>query len=162
MNSHLWPVDISERVEVAPLKNDALRQAIVKPAAEVNVQIRDDLLNQLMTDAANEPGVLPLLQETMSLLWDEMDQRTLTLEDYQRLCDNSGLHHRSKSTGLAVAIAMKADRTLQDLSLSERAIARRIFLRLIQFGEGRADTRRQQPINTLRSVSDQPLSLIHI
>ena len=161
MNSYLWPVDISERVEVAPLKNDALRLAIIKPAAEVNVQIKDDLLNQLMIDAANEPGALPLLQETMSLLWDEMDNRTLTLEDYQQLSDNSGLHHTSKSTGLAVAIAMKADRTLQDLSLSERSIARRIFLRLIQFGEGRADTRRQQPINALRSVSDQPGELEH-
>ncbi|MCB0105135.1 MAG: hypothetical protein KDE53_04490, partial [Caldilineaceae bacterium] len=35
-------------------------------------------------------------------------------------------------------------------------ITRRIFLRLIQFGQGRADTRRQQTVGELRSSSDDP------
>src|SRR5689334_20320195 len=34
--------------------------------------------------------------------------------------------------------------------------SRRIFLRLIQFGEGRADTRRQQAVAALRTSSDDP------
>src|SRR5262249_4703422 len=36
----------------------------------------------------------------------------------------------------------------------QEAIARRILLRLISFGEGRSDTRRQQPRSKLRTGSD--------
>jgi WD40 repeat protein len=53
-----------------------------------------------------------------------------------------------------VAIARRADATLASLTEIQQSIARRIFLRLIQFGEGRADTRRQQPLDALRSVGD--------
>ena len=50
---------------------------------------------------------------------------------------------------------MKADATLAALAPAEQAIARRIFLRLIQFGEGRADTRRQQAMSALRAAGDE-------
>jgi WD40 repeat protein len=149
MTSYLWPVDASQRVEVAPLRGEALREAIERPAADVGVRIEDSLVNQLLADAADEPGALPLLQETMGLLWDDMEQRTLPFSAYERL--SRGAHN-----GLAVAIAMKADATLAELSQNQKAIARRIFLRLIQFGEGRADTRRQQPVASLRAANDEP------
>lgn len=153
MTSVLWPVDASQRVEVAPLRGEALRQAIERPAADVGVRIEDNLVDQLLVDAADEPGVLPLLQETMGLLWDEMEQRTLSYSAYERLSRGTG-HAGAALSGLAVAIAMKADATLAELSPSQQVIARRIFLRLIQFGEGRADTRRQQPVASLRATND--------
>ena len=154
MNSYLWPVDASQRVEVAPLRGEALREAIEKPAADVGVRVEESLVNQLLTDAADEPGVLPLLQETMGLLWDEMEQRTLAYSAYQRLSEQAGFDESGKLSGLAVAIAMKADATLAELNPDQQAIARRIFLRLIQFGEGRADTRRQQTVASLRAAND--------
>jgi len=55
-----------------------------------------------------------------------------------------------------VAMVSKADATLADFTSGQRAIARRIFLRLVQFGEGRADTRRQQSVAELDSGSDDP------
>jgi Novel STAND NTPase 1 len=109
------------------------------------------LADRLVSDAAEEPGALPLLQETMRLLWAEMARRFLPLGAYERL----GADGRS---GLAVAIANKADATLNDLpSAEQKAIARRIFLRLVQFGEGRPDTRRQQPVSKLREGNDPQL-----
>jgi hypothetical protein len=153
MTSYLWPVDASQRVEVAPLRGEALRQAIERPAADVGVRIEDNLVDQLLVDAADEPGVLPLLQETMGLLWDDMEQRTLSYSAYQRLSRGTG-HAGAALSGLAVAIAMKADATLAELSPGQQIVARRIFLRLIQFGEGRADTRRQQPVASLRATND--------
>jgi hypothetical protein len=57
---------------------------------------------------------------------------------------------------LAVALATKADATLAELTEAQQKIARRIFLRLVQFGEGRADTRRQQPLAELRSAAEDP------
>jgi WD40 repeat protein len=157
MTSYLWPVDASQRVEVAPLRGDALRESIVRPAADAGVQIEPSLVERLLADAANEPGVLPLLQETMRLLWDDIEGRVLPLAAYERLNrDPAAGTGRAGATGLAAAIAMKADATLAELTLEQQAIARRTFLRLVQFGEGRADTRRQQPLWALRAADDDP------
>ncbi|HSR51683.1 MAG TPA: hypothetical protein VLV83_12710, partial [Acidobacteriota bacterium] len=109
-----------------------------------------------MADAADEPGALPLLQETMRLLWPKMQHRMLSYHAYETLSDGSARDGKASCSGLAVAIAMKADATLAALTQAEQAIARRIFLRLIQFGEGRADTRRQQPMSALRAAGDAP------
>ena len=154
MTSSLWPVDASQRVEVAPLRGEALREAIQRPAADVGVRIEENLVSQLLADAADAPGALPLLQETMGLLWRDMEQRTLPYRAYQRLSDGAARGDSGALSGVAVAIAMKADATLAELNETQKAIARRIFLRLIQFGEGRADTRRQQPVASLRSAND--------
>src|SRR6185503_7821801 len=100
-----------------------------------------------LADAASEPGILPLLQETMVQLWDKRADQTLTLSAYQALGD------RGRS-GLAVAVARRADATLRTFTDAQTEIARRILLRLISFGEGRADTRRQQPLAQVRTVGD--------
>jgi TIR domain/NACHT domain len=150
VNSELWPVEPSQRLEIGPLRGEALRRAIQQPAQDKGVYLEPGLLERLLADAADEPGVLPLIQETMVLLWGEMHRRLLTLGDYERL----GGEERS---GLAVAMATKADATLAELSTEQKPIAQRIFLRLVQFGEGRPDTRRQQPVTELRTASDDPL-----
>jgi WD40 repeat protein len=149
MNSDLWPIDASQRVEIAPLRGEGLREAIEQPAKDVGVRLEPGLVERLLSDAADEPGVLPLIQETMVLLWDMMPGRLLPINIYTQL----GSAGRS---GLAVAIASKADATLEQLRPAEQTIARRIFLRLIQFGEGRADTRRQQLVSALRANTDDP------
>ncbi len=149
MNSELWPVDASQRLEIAALRGDALRRAIRQPADEVEVEVEDALIERLLADAAGEPGALPMLQETLQLLWARMRRRRLTPEDYDQLGDG-------QRSGLAVAIATKADATLAELAPDEQGVARRIFLRLIQFGQGRLDTRRQLPEAELRSASRDP------
>ncbi len=162
MDSVFWPIDHNQRLEIAPLYGDALRQAIQRPAEKVGVSLEPRLLERLLADAAGEPGVLPLLQETMVLLWEEMEDRSLSLGAYEQLGStsptSSGQPGRS---GLAVAVALKADATLFELSPDQQTIARRIFLRLVQLGEGRADTRRRQPVATLRSDVDDPLLFDH-
>jgi hypothetical protein len=149
MQSDLWPLDDAERIEVARLGGEELREAIEKPASKAAVRLEPDLLERLVNDAANEPGVLPLVQETMRLLWGTMQDGVLTLNAYERL----GTDGRS---GLAVAVAVIADATLTDLTPAQRQIARRIFLNLVQLGEGGPDTRRQRPLRELRSTTDKP------
>lgn len=147
MTSELWPVDAAERLELTPLRGSALCKAIEQPAKDIGVLLEPRLLERLLADAADEPGVLPLLQETMVLLWEQMANRSLTLEAYQQL-------GRDGRSGLAIALATKADATFISLTPEQQQIARRIFLRLIQFGEGRADTRRQQSPDDLISLGD--------
>jgi energy-coupling factor transporter ATP-binding protein EcfA2 len=137
MSTDLWPVEPSERLEVAPLRGPALRRAITQPAVDVGVELEPALVDRLLDDAHNEPGSLPLIQETMQLLWAEMDQGTLTLSVYEQLGSD-------EHSGLAVAVATKADATLSELIPAQRQIARRVFLSLVQPGAGIPDTRRQR------------------
>lgn len=150
MESALWPVTEGAQLPIAPLLGDALREAIRKPAQALGVYLEAGLLERLLADAAQEPGVLPLLQETMVLLWAKREHRLLTLRAYERL----GSEGRS---GLAVAVAGKADATLAALTPEQHRVARRILLRLVQFGEGRPDTRRQQPLAALRTGEDEAI-----
>ena len=140
MESALWTERCGQlsRVEVSPLRGEALREAIAAPARDVGVAIEPELIERLVADAACEPGILPLLQDTMVQLWDVRVEQMLTLADYQALGDG-------ERNGLAVALARRADATLRQFAPAEVAIARRILLRLVSFGDGCSDTRRQQP-----------------
>ncbi|HEX4418322.1 MAG TPA: CHAT domain-containing protein [Kofleriaceae bacterium] len=149
MESDLWAERRGKlsRIEVSPLRGEALREAITAPAHAVGVTVDPELTERLLADAAAEPGILPLLQETMVQLWDARTDQTLTLADYQALGDG-------ERSGLSVALARRADATLRRFDEAQTAIARRILLRLISFGEGRSDTRRQQSPTQLRSAGD--------
>jgi WD40 repeat protein len=152
MASDLWPVAPSDRVEIAPLRGDGLRAAILRPATDVGVYVEGGLLERLLNDASDEPGSLPLLQETLVLLWEQREGRMLTLDAYERLGGK-------KRSGLAVAVADKADAVFASLTPEQQVISRRVFLRLIQFGEGRPDTRRQQETEELH-VAGEDASLL--
>lgn len=158
MGSLLWEKMSPHRFEVLPLNTTGLKQAIVKPAEGVDVYVDPVLVERLLVDAKGEPGVLPLIQETLVLLWEKLKRRFLPLSAYELLVlsrPDYGATPNQPRTSLQVAIAYRADAALAALGTEKkRAIACRIFLRLIQFGEGRPDTRRQQLEDDLRSFED--------
>ena len=150
MNSVLWPIGPGERVEIAPLRGAALRETIVRPAADVGVHLEPVLLERLLHDAGEEPGVLPLVQETMVLLWERRTRRLLTVSAYEELGGGEG------RSALDAALATRADAACAALPPAQQQIARRILVRLVQFGEGRPDTRRPQAVDALRATGDDP------
>lgn len=82
MDSELWPeIGTISRIDVAPLRGKALRQAIVEPAVHAGVQLEPRLYDRRVADAAAEPGVLPLVQETLRMLWEMRSQQTLGLRE---------------------------------------------------------------------------------
>jgi hypothetical protein len=117
MESPLWTEHQGEPslLKVSPLHGEMLRDAIASPARDLGVVVEPELQ-----------------------LWDQRQDQTLTLDDYQALGDG-------ERSGLAIALAHRADAALRPLTPAQKALARRILLRLISFGEGRSDTRRQQP-----------------
>jgi energy-coupling factor transporter ATP-binding protein EcfA2 len=149
MTSVLWPLGQGERVEIAPLHGAALREAITQPAAGAGAYLEPVLAERLLRDAGEEPGALSLVQETMVLLWERRTRRLLTVSAYEDLGGPGG-------SGLAVSLAVRADATLASLSPAQQAIARRIFVRLVQLGEGRQDTRRPQAVGALRVRGEDP------
>ena len=76
--------------------NATLRAIIREPAAEVGVSLDETLVNQLLADASGEPGALPLMQETMRQLWENVSEPYLPFSAYE----NMG---RDGHTGLQVA-----------------------------------------------------------
>lgn len=159
MVTQMWPAMRDHRFEITPLAADGLRQAVMRPAEAVGVYIEAALVERLVLDAAGEPGALPLVQETLVLLWERIQRRYLPLSAYDLLVlplKAYGGSVGARRTGLQLALARRADAVLGDLSAPQQLVARRIFLRLIQFGDGRADTRRQAGIEQLRSAYDAP------
>jgi len=77
IDSDLWPVDATQRLELTPLRGEALKAAIVGPADQKDVRVEDALVERLLRDAADEPGSLPMLQETLVLLWARIADRRL-------------------------------------------------------------------------------------
>jgi WD40 repeat protein len=154
MATPLWGAIQAHRFEVLLLNEGNLRQAIVRPAEDVRVFVETALVERLVSDAGQEPGVLPLVQETLVLLWERLERCFLPLRAYEALVLTRRAYGEPPLTGLQAAMARRADAALADLPPQQQAIARHIFLRLVQFGEGRADTRRQQPAEALRTASD--------
>jgi len=149
MNSALWADGQLSRIDVAPLRGRALLRAIQAPAAAVGVYIEPRLCERLIGDVANEPGTLPLLQETLVMLWETRTVSLLRSVEYEALGDG-------ERSGLAVALSQHADGVLRKMTTAEQGLARSILLKLVNFGEGRADTRRQQSRNDLRiSAADK-------
>ncbi len=163
MGTPLWPQIKANRVDVGPLDEAGLRDAIYRPAETVGVYVESALVERLASDAleARSLGILPLVQEVLVQLWEKLERRVLPLHAYaefvlpRRAYDHP--NHGQARTGLEIAIARHADGVVKRLEVENPAqveIARRIFVRLVQFGEGRPDTRRQQSVAQLRAGND--------
>lgn len=152
----LWREIQAHRFEITPLSGAELRQAIRRPAEGSGVFLEAALVERLITDAGREPGILPFIQETLVLLWERVERRFLPLHAYEALAAPRRAGGQPPLTGLQVAMARRADAALEALPPEQQAIARRILLRLVQFGEGRADTRRQQTLTALQTAAESP------
>lgn len=129
--------DLAQRIQnhqviVRPMFPDELREAITKPAQQVDLEIEPELVNQMIADVAESPGILPLLQYTLSILWEQRtSDNRLTVQAYTNL------------GGIRRALPKRADEIYSQYSVVEKEVTRKIFLKLTQLGEGTEDTRRQ-------------------
>lgn len=125
-------------VMVTPMSAEELQDAIAKPAQQVGVEVQPELVTQMIRDVEHSPGSLPLLQYTLQQLWEQRTVNLLTIAAYNRL---GGIERTLKNHADATYHSLKTD--------DEKAIARHIFLELIQLGKGTEDTRRQVPKHEL-------------
>jgi WD40 repeat protein len=151
MESALW-ADLDgqlSRLDVSPLRGDRLRLAIEAPARALGIYFEPVLTERLLHDVAEEPGALPLLQDTLQELWHRRTRGLLRLAEYDAMSSGA-------QTGLAVMVARRADGALGALSPGHREIARRVLLRLVQLDDGVVTTRRQQTRDALATANDAP------
>ncbi|MDN5768092.1 MAG: TIR domain-containing protein [Humibacillus sp.] len=152
MTCPLWPDVRDHRFELLPLAGDQLREAIRSPASAVGVYVESALVEAVVRDATGAPGSLPLIQETLVLLWGRLTRRFLPMSAYDALVLPGRAYGEPPRTGLQVALARHANATMAKLSDADQATARRIFVRLVQLMDGREDVRRQQSRRDLESA----------
>ncbi|KST65546.1 nSTAND1 domain-containing NTPase [Mastigocoleus testarum] len=112
------------------MNREELAQAIEKPAEKMKVELEKGLTAKLIDDLGKQPGRLPLLEFTLTQLWDKPNKWYLTHQAYGEI------------GGLEKALAKYADSVLNILSVTEKQQAERIFIQLVRPGEGTEDTKR--------------------
>jgi len=142
---------VRQRTEfVLPLTPDELEEAIVKPAQRVGLAVEPGLPETIMSDLGDQPGTLPLLQYTLTELFERRVGRALTLGAYQA------------SGGVRGALAKRAEELYTQLDEAGRKVACQLFLRLITLGEATSDglpapdTRRRVLRSELTSLDGRP------
>lgn len=133
----------SDRSMIVPVMTEAeLRLAISKPAEQAGRAFHPALVDLLVTDAKESEGVLPLLQFALTRLWEGIIEGKPPVETYKEMGRVGG------------ALAGKAQKIYNSLNDAEREIAKRVFLGLVQVGEGSRDTRRRAHVIDLTAHGD--------
>jgi hypothetical protein len=117
-------------IKLSSMNHDELSQAIAKPADKLGVTFEVGLVERILDDVDSEPGILPLLEFALTELWQQRQGKQLTHAAYQ---------HIGKVQG---ALARHASENYGKLSAAQKERVRRIFIQLVQPGEGTQDTRR--------------------
>ncbi|MEJ2711145.1 MAG: BTAD domain-containing putative transcriptional regulator, partial [Anaerolineales bacterium] len=115
---------------LGPMKREELRAAIEKPAEMQGVGIEAGLVGRILDDVGEEPGNLPLLEFTLTLLWQRLEQGWMTHAAYESL------------GGVQGALARYADEVHAELEPPDQERLRTIMTQLVQPGQGTEDTRR--------------------
>ena len=128
--------DLREALEryqayIGPMTPDEMRRAIEEPARRNGWEFEPGLVDLILRDVGEEPGALPLLSHALLETWARRRGHTLTLGGY------------AESGTVRGAIAKTAEAVYQALDAEQQAIARNVFLRLTELGEGTQDTRRR-------------------
>ena len=75
-------------INIEHLNRKEIEEVIVKPAQKSGMDIESSLKQQLINDVEDYPGSLPLLEDTLTQLWQEtrnQGERFLTLKTYEDL-----------------------------------------------------------------------------
>jgi len=128
-------------VNVIPLTPAGIEAASVEPARMVGVGFAPDLLAEVVSDMADQPGALPLFQYVLTELFDERDGSTMALDAYLRI------------GGLTGSLSRRADAVYESLEAADRETARAVFVRLVKPTEDRY-TRRPVPVLELESIAE--------
>ena len=139
---------------IGQMTAEELRRAIEEPARYGKWEFEPGLVDMLLQDVGAdgtghpEPGALPLLSHALLATWEHRRGRTFTLDGYHT------------SGGVRGAIAETAESVFTDqLNREGQELARSVFLRLTELGEGTEDTRRRAALNELVNRSEQASQL---
>ncbi|MFN7820150.1 MAG: hypothetical protein ACK5Q7_11270, partial [Cyanobacteriota bacterium] len=121
----------AQGVFVAALSEQGLRDAIRLPVERRNRSLDAATVDLLVEQSLGRDGALPLLQFALLRIWEGLLRGQPAAETLRQI------------GGVGGALAGEADRIFASLPEGDQRIARRLFLNLVQLGEGSRDTRRR-------------------
>ncbi len=116
---------------VTPLSVAELEAAIRGPIEAVGGRVEPALVAALVRETVDRPGALPLLEHTLSELFDRGDRGILTLDDLEA------------AGGVSGAIASRAEAIFGGLDTATQELSRQLFLRLVSVADDGTVTRRR-------------------
>ena len=131
-------------IDVTPLAGDELERVIVEPAARVGVSFESGLVPRIAADTAGQASPLPLLQYTLSELFERREDDQLSISAYDEL------------GGLSGALSSRAERLYTEADDAQRSAVRRLFGRMTNPGEHTTDLRRRV---TLADLGDDEATI---
>ncbi|MCX5336318.1 hypothetical protein [Streptomyces sp. NBC_00140] len=115
---------------VGAMTADELREAVTRPAAAVGLLVERELTARIVEEVLDRPGALPMLSHVLLETWRRRRGRLLTLAAYEA------------AGGVRGAIAASAEEVYGQLTPEQACSARQLLLRMVEPGQGGADTRR--------------------
>ncbi|GAQ69458.1 hypothetical protein ACKI1I_02405 [Streptomyces turgidiscabies] len=115
---------------VGAMTADELREAVTRPAAAVGLLVERELTARIVDEVLDRPGALPMLSHVLLETWRRRRGRLLTLAAYEA------------AGGVRGAIAASAEEVYGQLTPDQARCARQLLLRMVEPGQGSADTRR--------------------
>jgi WD40 repeat protein/energy-coupling factor transporter ATP-binding protein EcfA2 len=140
-------------LNLAPMNQQELHCAIATSAAQMQVHLEGGLTNRIIRGVEGHPGRLPLLEFALTQLWSKQHQGMLTNQAY----DEIGGVECALANHAEAEYAQLEERDTPTESLRDRNRAQRIFMQLIQPGEGIEATRR---IATREEVKQENWDLV--
>ncbi|GAA2027048.1 hypothetical protein GCM10009819_07980 [Agromyces tropicus] len=137
-DARLGPLLTRSVLVVTPLGPAALRRAIEQPAIRSGLRLEPGLVELVLRDAEDAPGVLPHLSYALTETWRRREGRTLTLAGYL------------DAGGIPGAIAKSAERAYDGLDDAERRICHAMMLRLLAPSHDGTPVRRRIDLHALR------------
>jgi tRNA A-37 threonylcarbamoyl transferase component Bud32/energy-coupling factor transporter ATP-binding protein EcfA2 len=137
-----------DHILLGRLTDDELRQAIELPATIRGLTIEPGLTDVVLADARAEPGALPHVAHALRETWLRREGRRLTVAGYQA------------AGGVRGALAQTAEDFFATLNDHERELLSVMLLRMVEPGEGVADSRRRVAITDLVSLDPSAYSLL--
>lgn len=130
---------------LGPMNRDELQTAIVSPAEKLGVSIEEGLINTILNDIEGQPGNLPLLEFALTQLWTKQTNGSLTYQAYEEI------------GGVEKALANHSEAVYASLLETDKQRAQRVFIQLVNPGEGTEDTRR---LATREEVKEENWDLV--
>ncbi len=132
---------------VGPLSPQELERAVAGPAERVGVTPEPALLAEVVADAADRPGALPLLQFALTEVFERRRNGTLTLAEYQGV------------GGLGGALAGRAEHLYETGDDGYRETIRQMFLHIVDVEDAVEGLRRRVRRSQLGAMEVDPAAM---
>lgn len=124
---------------LGPVSPRTLQDMIEKPAQATGYAFESGLVDDILREAAQEPGSLPLVAYALKQLFERRRERTFTRDAYKAI------------GGVAGAIGTQADQVMTGLDAQARGAFDKVFAELVHLERERPPTRKRASLAAFKT-----------